>query len=140
MNSLTYKEAVDDINAMIKIVGDSEGFPIHWDNKRTTNSMTTEQPYVAFLIRHAGGQQTSLGGVGQRTFLRVGTAIARVFTPTGKGLSSAYILAKSIVDAYEGVHSPNGVWFRNVRIQEIGKEGQFHELQVLIEFEYNEIK
>jgi len=137
--SLTFKEATDDMNTIMKTVSDAESFPVHWANRKTPRD-TTEDPFVEFMIRHAGGQQDTLGGIGHRSFIRVGTAVARVFTPTGKGLSSAYDLAKSIVDAYEGVHSPNGVWFRNVRIQEMGTDGNFFELQVLIEFEYNETK
>ncbi len=137
--TLTFKEATDDMNAIMKTVSDAEAFVVHWANRKTPRA-TTDGAFVEFMIRHAGGQQDTLGGIGSRSFIRVGTAVARVFTQTGKGLSSAYDLAKSIVDAYEGVHSPNGVWFRNVRIQEMGTDGNFFELQVLIEFEYNETK
>lgn len=137
--SLTFKQATDDINAMMKTVADNESIDVHWANRKTHRSMS-EDSFVEFIIRHSGGQQDTLGGLGNRSFIRVGIAVARVFTQTGKGLSSAYALAKSIVDAYEGVHSPNGVWFRNVRIQEMGVDGNFFELQVLIEFEYNETK
>lgn len=138
--SLTQKQAYDEICDPIRLVGIAEDFAVHWDNKRTNNSKTEENSYVAFLVRTAGSGPPTLGGVGHRSFGRFGTAIARVFTPTGKGLSEGYALAKSISDVYEGVSTPNGVWFRNVRTQEIGKEGSFFEMQVLIEFQYDEIK
>ena len=137
--SLTYKQAVDDINKILLDVTNPYGVKVHWENVRDQRD-PSQEAWVQFVIRHASGRQTSLGGAGSRNFEREGTAIAAIFTPVGKGLSESYDLAKTIADAYEGVTSPNGVWFRNVRIQEIGRDGEFHQTQVLIEFEYYETK
>lgn len=137
--SLTYAEAVDDINAMMKTAWDTTGWDLHWDNVRTQRD-TADEPWAAFVIRHATGVQDNLGGIGNRNFMRTGTAIASIFTPTGNGLSVSYALAKVVADAYEGQTSDNGVWFRNVRMQEVGRESQFYQTNVLIDFEYNETK
>lgn len=137
--SLTYKEAIDDIQTIFLNAITPSGVQVHWENVRDQRD-PSEDAWVQFVIRHASGRQASLGGVGGRDFERQGTAIAAIFAPIGKGLSESYDLAKTVADAYEGVHSPNGVWFRNVRIQEIGRDGEFHQTQVLIEFEYYETK
>jgi hypothetical protein len=137
--SLTYKQAIDDIQTIFLNAITPSGVKVHWENVRDQRD-PSEDPWVQFVIRHASGRQASLGGVGNRDFERQGTAIAAVFVPIGKGLSESYSLAKTVADAYEGVTSPNGVWFRNVRIQEIGRDGEFHQTQVLAEFSYYETK
>jgi len=137
--SLTFAQAVDDINKMMKDAWDTTGYDLHWDNVRDQRD-TSDDPWGVFVIRHATGEQDNLGGIGNRNFVRTGTAIASIFTPTGNGLSESYALAKVVADAYEGQTSENGVWFRNVRMQEIGRESQFYQTNVLIDFEYNETK
>jgi len=137
--SLTFTQAVDDINSMMKVAWDTTGYDLHWDNVRDQRN-TSDDPWAVFIIRHATGRQDNLGGIGNRNFVRTGTAIASIFTPTGNGLSESYALAKVVADAYEGMVSDNGVWFRNVRMQEVGRESQFYHNNMLIEFEYNETK
>ncbi len=137
--SLTHKQAIDDIQTMFLNAITPSGVQVHWENVRDQRD-PSEDPWVQFMIRHAFGSQASLGGVGNRDFERQGVAVAAVFVPIGKGLSESYSLAKTIIDAYEGVTSPNGVWFRNSRIQEIGRDGEFHQTQVLVDFFYYETK
>lgn len=137
--SLTYKQAYDDMAAMFKTAWDTTGYKVFWDNVRDQRD-TAENPWAEFIIQHATGSQTSLGGVGQRTFIRVGIILVSIYVPTGKSLSESLTLAKLVGDVYEGNHSPNGVWFRNARIPEIGRDGEFHQRNVVIEFEYDEIK
>lgn len=137
--SLTYKQAVDDINKIVLDAVSPENINIHWENVRDQRN-SSQDPWIQFVIRHASGRQTSLGGIGNRNFEREGTAIAAIFVPIGKGLSESYRLAKTVVDAYEGITSPNGVRFKNTRVQEIGREGEFHQIHVMVEFSYYEIK
>lgn len=137
--SLTYQQAVNDMSTMFKDVWDGTGYQVDWDNVRSQRD-PVDQPWASFIIRHADGFQTSLGGVGQRTFARVGIIIVSVFAPIGNGLSTSYTLAKMAADAYEGKHSPNGVWFRNVIVREIGRDGEFFQANAMIDFDYDEIK
>lgn len=138
--SLTYSEAVDDIKSIVHTAWETTGNPpIHWESVKTDRS-DSELAWMTFVTRHSTGSQTSLGGIGNRIFERSGLAIASIFSPIGKDLSESYLLAKVVADAYEGQTSENGVWFRNVRIQEIGRDGQFYHLNVLVDFEYTETK
>jgi hypothetical protein len=137
--SLTFAQAIDDINSMMKTAWDSTGYEVHWEDVRTNRSETND-PWVTFVVRHATSDQDNLGGIGARNFVRTGIAIASIFTPTGNGLSESYGLAKVVADAYEGQSSDNGVWFRRIRLQEVGRESQFYQVNVLIDFEYNETK
>lgn len=137
--SLTHEQAVSDMSAMFKAVWDATGYQVRWENVREQRDVV-DRPWASFVIRHATGSQVSLGGVGERTFSRPGTIIISVFAPIGNGLSTSYALAKIAANAYEGKHSPNGVWFRNVSVREIGREGEFFQVNAVIDFDYDEIK
>ncbi len=130
------QEAVDDIQKMFMDVFSHE---IYWESVQKDRD-TTEDPWASASIRHAIGRQQSLGGIGGRDFQRIGTLIIAIYVPGGKGLQTAYELARISANAYEGITSPNGVWFRDVRIQEIGRDGNYFQINVLAEFEYYETK
>ena len=137
--SLTPAEAVDDILALFKEAWDTTGYKSHYEDKRDTRD-TSMDPWASVVIRHATGQQRTLGGKGQRLFLRLGVIVVTINTPSNSGLSGGLVLAKLVSDAYEGVSSPNGVWFRNVRINELGREGTFFQTNVISDLEYHEKK
>lgn len=136
---MTYEEAVDDIQSVLKNAWDATGHKMFFESVRDQRE-TDNSAWATSTIRHGAGTQDSLGGVGHRSFLRSGVLIVQIFTHVGNGLQESYQLAKVITDAFEGKSSPNGVWFRRVRINEIGKDGMFQQLNVAIEFEYNEVK
>lgn len=137
--TLTYAQAFDEINIMLKEVWDPTGHQLFYEDVRDQKS-TDKSPWATVVVRHAAGQQDTLGGRGNRSFLRLGVLIVTINTPSGSGLSEAYALAKVVSDAYEGASSPNGVWFRNVRINELGRDGTFYQTNVLVDFEYHETK
>lgn len=137
--SLTYAQAVDDMLTMLKTAWDPTGHELFYDNVREQREDDTS-PWAMVMVRHATGGQDTLGAVGGRMFSRIGIMIVTINTPSGSGLSSAYSLAKVVADAFEGTSSPNGVWFRNVRINESGRDGAFYQTNVVIDFEYFESK
>lgn len=137
--SLTYKQANDDILALLKAAWDTTGHKMFWEEIRDDRE-TDQSPWAMVIVRHAAGQQDTLGGKGHRQFLRIGSIVVTINTPSSSGLSEGYNLAKVVADAYEGVASPNGVWFRNIRINELGREGTFFQTNVIVDFEYYETK
>lgn len=102
--------------------------------------LKTEDPFARIMVRHASGVQRTLGEVGHRMFNRSGVVVVTIYAPQEKGLSESIELAKVAVDAYEGKSSPNGVWFRNVRMNEVGRSGNFRLTNVLADFTYDETK
>ena len=137
--SLTHKEAVDDITLIFKTVWDTTGHEVFYESVRNQRE-DDNSSWASFSIRHASSTQRTLGGQGNRIFTRTGFVIVSIFFQVGKGLSEGYALAKVVTDVYEGICSPNGVQFRDIRLQEIGRDGQFFQINVLIDFEYDEIK
>lgn len=136
--SLTYEQAVDDMLTMIKTAWDTTGFDMFYEGVQGERS-DSQTPWAVTNIRHLLGQQDTLGGV-TSSFLRDGNIIVEIYVPLGKGLRLGYQLAKVITDAFEGNASPGGVWFRNTRINEGGKEGSFEVISAFIDFQYYEEK
>lgn len=137
--SLTRQEAIDDMQTMFKGAWDTTDLEAFYESVKKQRPGDTSS-WASVYIRHASGSQRTMGGIGKRMFQRNGTVIISIFTLVGKGLSESNTLATLVTDAYEGLSSPNGVWFRNVTANEIGKESTFTQTNVLIEFEYTEIK
>jgi hypothetical protein len=137
--TLTYEEAVDEVLSMLKEVTDQYEYPVFYENTRKDRP-DEEIAFIQVVLRHAFGNQATLGGAGQRIFMRYGVLIATLNFPTGSGLSGPYGIAKAISDAFEGVSSQNGIWFRNIRISEKGRDGGYFQTDVIIEFEYSETK
>lgn len=136
----TYAQARDDILTMVKTVWDTTGLTMVYDD------VAGEPPagatsWARSTIRHNEGRQTTLADAeGKKRFERTGLLIVQIFTPSGEGLSSADDLAKVISDAFEGQTSPRGVWFKNVRVNEVGPSGNWYQVNVVVEFQYDEVK
>jgi hypothetical protein len=139
--SLTFEQAADDILSMLKNTIDDNDINLKLYYENTRDEKTTDMsPWAPVILRTAGSSGPTLGGKGHRAFTRFGVMIVTVNTPSASGLSSSYALAKVVADIYEGESSPNGVWFRNVRINELGRFGAFYQTNVLVDFEYHETK
>ena len=73
---------------------------------------------------------------------RLGLVSVQSFSPLseGGGLSLAQKSAIIARDTFEGVGTASGIWFRNVRIQEIGATGTWYQMNIIADFEYDEIR
>lgn len=137
-NSYTYEEAYDAMLALMKTAWDPTGHQLFYENVEQKRD-DDESPYARIDVTHAGGFQATLGGTGARSFRRTGVVTVRIYSQAGKGLQGSLQLAKVAADAYEG-QSTGGIWFRNIRVNEIGRDGSFYQTNVVVEFEYDEIK
>lgn len=136
----TYEESYDDILTVFKTAWDTTGFTAQYENLKFRKP-TDETPWARVVIRHATGQQDSLSGGGSGTlFNRTGVMIASIFVPAGEGLQRAMQLAKIVANAYEGTTTPRQVWFRNVRTNEVGPSDGWFQVNVLVDFTYDEVK
>ena len=109
------------------VAGDTPSLPVLW---------------ARGTIRHATGGQASLSGPvnGCVKFERKGTLFVQVFSPVGNGLTAAYDAAQLVANAYEKPPGGLTVWFRNVRINEIGTRGDFEQINVLADFIYDDAR
>lgn len=92
-------------------------------------------------VLHSISNQATLGESGNRRFRRHGLVVINIYTPAGDGLVAADAMSKVALDAFEGKTSASGsIWFKNVHMSEGGQDGNWHNSQVMAEFEYDEVK
>lgn len=142
MGSLTREQGRDEMLAVVNtaITSHDPNVKILWDDDDDDQAPKDRSPWVQTGVFHISGGQATLGGIGRRTFRRYGYVEVLVHTPEGDGLTLADELATVVHDALEGVTTPGGVIFRNVRATEEGKSGSFRKTLVTADFEYDQIK
>lgn len=146
----TQAQARDEINGLLKGAVDAynaansvavqvlaEDVQIKQSDRPDAVSAHFRGPYIKHGTPPDG---PTLGGVGGRRFTRAGILIVQVMTPTGDGFTLGDALATVARNAYEGVSTPNGVWFRKVTTKEVGVSGGYYQVNVTGTFEYTETK
>lgn len=136
----TYAQARDDILGQVYSAWAPTGWTIFFPDKEETEKPTKE-PWARVTLRHADGEQATLANHGsRRRWQRSGNLFVQVFTPVGEGLSRSYDLCKILTDALEGKSTARGVWFRNVRLNEIGTSDAWYQINIEATWEYDEVK
>lgn len=138
--SLTYAQARDEITKAFADAWGVTGLPVAYTDRPFTEP-ANGGAWARFAVQHNSGQQESIGGpLGGSRYVRGGLALVQIFAETGKGLSQADELAKVAADAFEGKSTPGGVWFRRVRMREVGPDRAWYQVNVTAEFVYDEAK
>lgn len=141
--SLTNAQARDEIMAALKVAVDAYNLannpdiPVIWEDVEKAEQGAKTAHMRAF-IQFNEGDQITLGGVGSRRFMRAGVVIVQVMTPFGDGFTLADVLGTVARNAFEGVSTPNGVWFRRTAVRSVGKTGGFQQTNVTANFEFTE--
>jgi hypothetical protein len=141
--SLTKAQARDAIAALFKAAVDAYNLAnnpdieIFWEDVEKAEKDAKGAHFRAF-IKHTDADQMTLGGVGSRRFMRAGIVTIQVMTPFGDGFTLAETLGTVARNAFEGVSTPNGVWFRRTSVKDIGKTGGYQQTNVVANFEYTE--
>jgi hypothetical protein len=111
-----------------------------WDETGKPGPMPQALCWARCVVRHGGGGQRTFGERGSRRFSREGFVFVQVFVPRSEGVTLADRLGKIATTAFEGNATPGGIWFRNVRANEVGSDAQWYQMNVVAEFTYDEIK
>lgn len=91
------------------------------------------------VVRHAVGRQGSLADdTGQIRYERRGILWIQIFAPIGDGSTSGYAAAQEVVNAYQAAKLD--VWFRNVRLEEMGNDRAGERFDVKADFEYEDVR
>lgn len=134
---MTTQEAID---AMCKVFLDVWGTdnPIVWSDF-SARPATQNTPWARVILRHVDGRQSSLaGGLGTQRYDSSGVLTAQIFTPVGRGQTECYSLATKVQNAFRDAKLD--VWFRNVRLNERGASGNFNQIDVRMDFIYDEVR
>ena len=136
----TQEVASDEILAFFKTAWDTTGNLAVYENVKGAVP-TAQAAWARPVIRHSpGGNQSLTGALNKTNYERTGLMVVSVFIPNGNGLSLGRSLGKTVADAFEGKATASAVWFRNVRIVEVGPSNEWYQFNVVIQFTYDEIK
>ncbi len=138
--TLTLAQARDEIFTMLKAGWDATGNTMSYPNLPFEIPID-ETPWGRTMLSLTPFSKQTLSSInGVKRYTRYGILTVQLFTVSGTGLSSADNYAKIIQDTFEGKSSPNGVWFKNARSNDIGPDGVWYQTNILIDFEFDEIK
>ncbi len=150
MSLPNFTTARDEILGLFKAAWDAGTPPINggevvevrWPGVDAGDPPPADKAWARIMVRHGTSRQSTFGPTGGRRFTRPGLITVQVFAPNsgGNGLSFAEKLGIIARDAFEGRGTASGIWFRNARIQEIGPDGAWYQMNVLVEFEYDEMR
>ena len=116
---------------------------IYWQGVAENTDPDPTKAYARFTLKHQDSEQTTFGEKNHRRFTRLGIITVQVFSPieiVGGGLTEAEQLAEIVRDAYEGIATPSGINFRNVRVTEVGRTQQWYQFNITTTFDYDEVK
>lgn len=140
---LTDKDARDEILALLETAwqadADSTNLPLLYEN--TTASRPADgSAYAVALIRKVDNIQATLANeTGQRRFRTFGIVTVQIRTPQGDGYTLSDKLSRVARDAFRGRRTSNGVVFTRARVKEAGADGTYALVNVIADFEYDEI-
>lgn len=138
--SATFETANDEILAFFATVWALTGLTALYENVEGAKP-TSQEAWARVSLRHGPSGQGSLSGAHSTIrYNRTGILTVQIFIPNGQGLSRGYELGKIVVDAFEGKATNSQVWFRNAHVNEIGPSDEWFQLNVTVEFLYDEIK
>jgi len=101
----------------------------HWC-RISTQLVTEEQDTLS----------TCVADIGRRRYTAAGLVFVQMFAPaTSEGTTKNDLLAHVAKLAFRGKTADGGIWFRNARVNELKPEESFFRLNVVAEFEFNEI-
>ncbi len=136
----TQETASDEMLAFFKTAWDTTSLIAVYENVKGATPVA-QAAWARPIIRHAsGGGQSLTGANGTIKYGRVGLMTVSIFIPNGNGLSLGRSLGKTVADAFDGKATASAVWFRNVRVVEVGPDREWYQFNVVIEFTYDEIK
>lgn len=117
--------------------------PNYQPEGRTFPAKDPGTSYLEIYMRSAQGDQVSLANHdGVRRWEDVGTLWVLCFgsDKDGNGLEKAEYLATMAAEAYQGATTEHCAWFRNVRKVNVGSSGGWYQINVLIDYEYDEVR
>lgn len=131
-------QAVDAMLAVFKDAWDALGYPATYSDVPAATP-TGSAVWARALVQHATARTKSLtGALGTQRYVNKGTVWVQVFAPPGDGSVAGRDASQAVVDAYRDARI--SVLFRNVRMNELGKDGGFERFDVKADFEYDEVR
>lgn len=114
------------------------GYPVEWPD--VSGKPKTNGTWLRVVLRHADGRQVSLSDeIGQRRWQNTGVLFLQVFSPVGTAIVSGYDVAHALMNAYR-TFQHSILWVTNPRMNEVGNSGAYEQINVSIDFNYDDVR
>lgn len=144
-----YQNANDDMRTLITKANKNQtviGYvpEIRFQNVEKDTKPASDKFWLRVEINTLIAEQKALAQCvqknGQRLYTAAGLVKAELYIPKANGkYEKGELWAMAIRNAFLGVTTEHGVWFRNSAIRELPIEAEFYRINVVSEFEYSEI-
>jgi len=148
----TYVEAVDDIFGLFNSAWDSNAGSIvgsvptvYWQGNEPAQTPGKDSFHVHVGTQTVIEQQTTFKtGVApseNKRYTANGLVVIQLYCPmsVSDSMDKGRQLAVLARNAFRGKESANNVWFRNVRINELPAEDDYYRLNIIADFEYDDL-
>ncbi|QBZ71726.1 minor tail protein [Pseudomonas phage KP1] len=149
---IEFDEVDDEINTLFKTAWDLNSSAVagyipevRWQGLETTELPDGSKFWCRVSKQTLEEEQATLsnceGAPGKKKYTADGLIFVQLFCPksNSRSFQLGQKLAKIARNAFRGKSTPGGVWFRNVRINELDPENLYHRFNVIAEFEYDEL-
>lgn len=115
---------------------------MYWEGVPATTQPASNDIWLRASLKHGPQGQASLAGVdGVRRWNRKGFISVQCFAPLARGsVQKATQLACVVRNALQGKQTASCVWFLNPRIDEIGEDRDWFNVNATIDFDYDELR
>lgn len=131
-------QAKDTMLELVRVWSSDNKVTVIWPDK-DGKPPTGQVPWARVTIKHATGGQSSLSdqnGLQRHTY--TGTLYVQLFTPKNGGNLSE-MLSDSLLLSLRHFRNDT-LWFRDMRAIEVGRDGDFFQVNVLTTFTYDDIR
>lgn len=107
---------------------------VHWGRLSIQSVMSSQSAFVSYAPAEAGAAK-------RKKYEESGLVFVQLFGPKNEieAAEQQDYLAQIARSAFRGESLPGKVWFRNARINDLEDEDEMLRLNVVAEYEYNEI-
>lgn len=147
----TYTQAVDAMFALFKqawdagaatIVGSAPA--IYWQGVEPVSGPPSDVYWCRVSTQNVMEKQATLGdpsGVGKHRYTAMGLVFVQVFCPMtdAQATDKGRRLAELARNAFRGKEATGGVWFRNVRINELPPEEDLYRFNIVAEYQFDDV-
>lgn len=113
-------------------------FPIELDNQKG-GTPPDNSDWVRLSVRFRTGMRATLGARGNRKFTRSGVATVQVFVPIETATDTIDELSQRILDHFDG-ETLGQLWFTECDIRSVGPSGKWFQTNVILPFNFEDIK
>lgn len=136
----TLSEAHDQILALLHAA--SLGIVIQYPDMPSPPARPAQASWAQVLVEDSddAGSNTLVGSDGSRRYETHGIITVAIYAMSGDGRREAQRLAELVLRAYRGRRTTGGVWFRRERVRDVGPDGTWYHVNVIIEYQYDTIE